>query len=121
MPNVKGRLNHMDVDVEAKRLFVARLENGSVEAIDLQAGKWRKSIPGFKKPQGIACEKSLLPNATASMWVSRQKEASLRKSGRTRPKTSRFEAESWKSANNLRPKLPLAGATLESACHLARY
>jgi len=59
MPNVKGRLDHMDVDVEGKRLFVAGLENGSVEVIDLQAGKWRKSIPGFKKPQGIAYEKSL--------------------------------------------------------------
>lgn len=26
MPNVKGRLDHMDVDVEGKRLFVAGLE-----------------------------------------------------------------------------------------------
>ena len=59
MPNVKGRLDHMDVDVEGKRLFVAGLENGSVEVIDLQAAKWVKSIPGFKKPQGIAYVKSL--------------------------------------------------------------
>jgi DNA-binding beta-propeller fold protein YncE len=54
MPNVKGRIDHMDVDVQGKRLFVAGLENGSVEVVDLQAGKWLKSIPGFKKPQGIA-------------------------------------------------------------------
>jgi DNA-binding beta-propeller fold protein YncE len=54
MPNVKGRIDHMDVDVEGKRLFVAGLENGSVEVVDLQAGKWSKSIPGFKKTQGIA-------------------------------------------------------------------
>src|SRR5580704_17106879 len=59
MPNVKGRIDHMDVDVEGKRLFVAGLENGSVEVIDLQAAKWVKSIPGFKKPQGIAYVKSL--------------------------------------------------------------
>jgi len=59
MPNVKGRIDHMDVDVKNKRLFVAGLENGSVEVVDLQAGNWLKSIPGFKKPQGIAYVPSL--------------------------------------------------------------
>jgi DNA-binding beta-propeller fold protein YncE len=59
MPNVKGRIDHMDVDVKNKRLFVAGLENGSVEVVDLQASKWLKSIPGFKKPQGIAYVPSL--------------------------------------------------------------
>jgi len=53
MPKVKGRLDHMYADVKGQRLFVAGLENGSVEVIDLRAGKWSKSIPGFKKPQGI--------------------------------------------------------------------
>jgi DNA-binding beta-propeller fold protein YncE len=59
MPNVKGRIDHMDVDVKGKRLFVAGLENGSVEVVDLQAGKWLKSIPDFKKTQGIAYVPSL--------------------------------------------------------------
>ena len=39
MPNVKGRIDHMDVDVKGKRLFVAGLENGSLEVVDLGAGK----------------------------------------------------------------------------------
>jgi WD40 repeat protein len=59
MPNVKGRIDHMDVDVKGKRLFVAGLENGSLEVVDLAAGKWSKSIPGFKKTQGIAYVPSL--------------------------------------------------------------
>src|SRR5258706_16027538 len=59
MPNVKGRIDHMDVDVNGKRLFVAGLENGSLEVVDLQAGKWLKSIPGFKKTQGVAYVASL--------------------------------------------------------------
>ena len=59
LPNVKGRIDHMDVDVKGKRLFVAGLENGSVEVVDLQAGKWLKSIPSFKKTQGIAYVPSL--------------------------------------------------------------
>jgi DNA-binding beta-propeller fold protein YncE len=52
LPNVKGRLDHMDVDVKGKRLFVAGLENGTFEVVDLQAGKSARSIPGFKKAQG---------------------------------------------------------------------
>src|SRR6266852_6233270 len=52
IPNVKGRLDHMDMDVKSKRLFVAGLENGTFEVVDLEAGKWVRSIPGFKKQQG---------------------------------------------------------------------
>src|SRR6202048_4557614 len=59
MPDVKGRIDHMDVDVKGKRLFVAGLENGSLEVVDLGAGKWSKSIPGFKKTQGGAYIPSL--------------------------------------------------------------
>ena len=59
MPNVKGRLDHMDVDVKGKRLFVAGLENGTLEVVDLQAGKWMRRIPGFKKPQGALFVPSL--------------------------------------------------------------
>jgi hypothetical protein len=59
MPNVKGRIDHLDVDVKGIRLFVAGLENGSLEVIDLRAGKWLRSIAGFKKTQGIAYVASL--------------------------------------------------------------
>jgi DNA-binding beta-propeller fold protein YncE len=59
MPNVKGRIDHMDVDVKGKRLFVAGLENGSLEVIDLAADKWSRSLPGFKKAQGVAYIPSL--------------------------------------------------------------
>lgn len=53
MPNVKGRLDHMDVDVEGKRLFLAGLENGTVEVVDLRTGQWSRRLSGFKKPQGV--------------------------------------------------------------------
>jgi DNA-binding beta-propeller fold protein YncE len=42
----------MDVDVKGKRLFIAGLENGTFEVVDLQADKWVRSLPGFKKAQG---------------------------------------------------------------------
>src|SRR5216683_5407334 len=54
LPNVKGRIDHMDVDVRGNRLFVAGLENGTLEVVDLKAGKWARSVPGLKAPQGVA-------------------------------------------------------------------
>jgi DNA-binding beta-propeller fold protein YncE len=59
MPKVKGRIDHMDVDVKGMRLFVAGLENGSLEIVDLGAGRRLKSIPGFKKTQGVIYVRSL--------------------------------------------------------------
>jgi DNA-binding beta-propeller fold protein YncE len=59
IPKVKGRLDHLDVDVKGQRLFVSALENGTVEAVSLGTGKWIRSIPGFKKPQGISYVPSL--------------------------------------------------------------
>src|SRR5580700_1000476 len=41
LPNVKGRMDHLGIDVEGKRLFAAALgdNQNTVEVIDLQAGK----------------------------------------------------------------------------------
>jgi len=50
MPNVKGRIDHMEVDLDSKRLFIAAVENGSMEVVDLGAGKWTRSVHGFKTP-----------------------------------------------------------------------
>jgi DNA-binding beta-propeller fold protein YncE len=54
LPKVKGRIDHMDVDAMGSRLFVAGLENGTLEVVDLKAGKRVRSIPGLKTPQGVA-------------------------------------------------------------------
>lgn len=59
LPNVEGRIDHFDADVKGKRLFIAGLGNGSLEVVDLKAGKWVRSIPGFKKPQGVAYVRDL--------------------------------------------------------------
>ena len=55
LPGVKGRMDHLGVDVKGKRLFAAALgENqNTVEVIDLKAGKRTFSIPGQKMPQGV--------------------------------------------------------------------
>jgi hypothetical protein len=51
LPGVKGRLDHMGVDVEQKRLFLAAVDNHTLEVIDLTAGTTLKSLAGFKDTQ----------------------------------------------------------------------
>src|SRR5215467_14056540 len=51
LPGVKGRLDHMGVDLEKKRLFVATVDNNTLEVVDLTAGKVIKSLTGFKDTQ----------------------------------------------------------------------
>src|SRR5262245_50648592 len=51
---VPRRIDHLAVDPAGKRLFVAALGNGTLEVLDLAAGKRIRSIPGLKEPQGVA-------------------------------------------------------------------
>src|ERR1700680_5160034 len=51
LPGVKGRLDHMAVDLEKRRLFVAAVSNATLEVLDLDAGKVINSIPGIKDAQ----------------------------------------------------------------------
>lgn len=51
---VPGRIDHMAFDPETKRLFVAALENGSMEVVDIATGKRIRSIGGLQQPQGVA-------------------------------------------------------------------
>jgi len=59
LTGVDGRLDHMAVDLAGQRLFVAALGNGSVEVIDLRAGKRVRSLGGFREPQGVEFVPSL--------------------------------------------------------------
>jgi hypothetical protein len=51
LPGVTGRLDHMGVDLEKKRLFVAAVANNTLEVVDLADGKVIKSIGGLKDTQ----------------------------------------------------------------------
>ena len=53
MSNVKGRMDHLGVDLKGQRLFAAALDNNTLEVIDLKAGKRIFSIPAQSKPQGV--------------------------------------------------------------------
>ena len=53
LPGVEGRIDHLSVDLDQNRLFIAALGNNSVEVVDLRSGAHTKSIAGFHEPQGI--------------------------------------------------------------------
>jgi DNA-binding beta-propeller fold protein YncE len=53
LANVKGRIDHMSVDTEGKRLFVSGLGNGTVEVIDINQGQRVHEIDSLKEPQGL--------------------------------------------------------------------
>jgi YVTN family beta-propeller protein len=59
LPRVEGRIDHLAVDTGTQRLYVAALGNNTVEVLDLKSSSHIKSVPGFRKPQGIA----VLPDA----------------------------------------------------------
>ena len=54
LPDVRGRIDHLDVDAKGHRLFIAALGNNTVEVLDIGANRRVKSIPGFGEPQGVA-------------------------------------------------------------------
>jgi len=54
LPGVERRIDHLAVDVARKRLFVAALGNGTLEVLDVGAGKRLHTIKGLKEPQGVA-------------------------------------------------------------------
>jgi hypothetical protein len=54
LPDVRGRLDHLDIDVEGNRLFLAALGAGSLEVIDLGSARRVARVAPLGAPQGVA-------------------------------------------------------------------
>lgn len=53
LPNVKGRIDHCSVDVKGQRLFVAAVDNHTLEVVDLKSGQPVHTITDLAEPQGV--------------------------------------------------------------------
>ena len=53
LPGVEGRIDHFSADVRGQRLFIAALENGTVEVLDIRKGERSAEIKGLSEPQGV--------------------------------------------------------------------
>ena len=51
---VRGRIDHLAIDLARDRLFVAELGNDSLGVVDLAAGKLLRRIGELDEPQGVA-------------------------------------------------------------------
>jgi DNA-binding beta-propeller fold protein YncE len=51
---IKGRIDHLAIDVERRRLFVAELGNNTVGVVDIDMRKVVRRLEGFDEPQGVA-------------------------------------------------------------------
>ena len=71
--DVRGRIDHMAVDLKRQRLFVAELGNDSVGIVDLPGRKLISRIPGLKEPQGVGYEPS-----TDTLYVANAGDGSVR-------------------------------------------
>jgi DNA-binding beta-propeller fold protein YncE len=56
--DVRGRIDHMTVDLKRQRLFVAELGNDTIGVVDLTNRKLLQTIAGLKEPQGVGYEPS---------------------------------------------------------------
>lgn len=70
---VRGRIDHLAIDLYRKRLFVAELGNDSVGVVDLGAGKTEHTLTGLREPQGVGYEP-----ATDTLYVANAADGSVR-------------------------------------------
>ena len=73
LAGVEGRIDHFSVDVPGKRIFIAALENGTVEVVDLAKGERTAEIRGLKEPQGLYYD-----DATSRLYVASAGDGTLR-------------------------------------------
>jgi DNA-binding beta-propeller fold protein YncE len=70
---VRGRVDHLAIDLDRQRLFVAELGNDSVGVVDLAAGKVAHRLVGLREPQGVAWHAP-----TATLYVANAGDGSVR-------------------------------------------
>lgn len=71
--DVRGRIDHMAVDLARHRLFVAALGNNSVAVVDLQTQRLDRSVGKLPEPQGLG----FVP-ATDTLYVANAGDGSVR-------------------------------------------
>src|SRR5262245_3277484 len=71
--DVRGRIDHMAVDLARHRLFVAALGNNSLAVIDLASKRLERLIRGLPEPQGVGYD-----STTDTLYVANAGDGSVR-------------------------------------------
>ena len=83
LPGVEGRIDHFSGDVPGERLFIAALENGSVEILDTRQGKRTAEIKGLEEPQGVYYDSKtgrlyVATGGDGKLWIYDEKSLTVR-------------------------------------------
>jgi DNA-binding beta-propeller fold protein YncE len=70
---IRGRIDHLAIDLNRQRLFVSELGNDTVGVVDLARRRVLRILPGFREPQGVGYE----PN-TDTVYVANAGDGSVR-------------------------------------------
>src|SRR5713226_4788665 len=70
---VRGRIDHLAIDLKRQRLFVAELGNDSLGVVDFAARKAVRTITGLSEPQGVGYEPT-----TDTVYVANAGDGSVR-------------------------------------------
>jgi len=71
--DVRGRIDHLAIDLGRQKLYVAELGNDSLGVVDLKAQKAARTIPGLSEPQGIGYVPS-----TDTVYVANARDGAVR-------------------------------------------
>jgi hypothetical protein len=58
---IRGRVDHLAVDVARQRLLVAELEHDSIGVVDLKQHTLTRTLNGFRQPQGMHTSQRPIP------------------------------------------------------------
>jgi Uncharacterized conserved protein len=53
LPGIKGRIDHLDINLKEQIVYIAAVGSNAVEIVDLKSGKAIHTITGLDEPQGI--------------------------------------------------------------------
>src|SRR5438046_5529577 len=84
--DVRGRIDHLAVDPNRQRLFVAELGNDTVGVVDLKEHSVALTLAGLKEPQGIGYVAS-----TDTLYVANASDGTVRLFTRPQPLACRPE------------------------------
>ncbi|HLQ13376.1 MAG TPA: YncE family protein [Steroidobacteraceae bacterium] len=73
LKSVRGRLDHLAIDPQRQRLYVAEFGNDSVGVVDLKTGSVLQTVGGLREPQGLGYVRS-----TDTLYVANGGDGSVR-------------------------------------------
>jgi YVTN family beta-propeller protein len=101
--DVRGRIDHLAIDLKRQRLFVAELGNDTVGVVDLANNKVIHRVTGLKEPQGVGYDAP-----TDTLYVANAGDGSVQ----------RFEGQDYAAKGTIQLGSDADNIRIDAAAHL---